>query len=102
MLIPINHENMTARRWPVVTLALIAINVLVFLFTMTPMDDEAPQLGEVKSHILMLAALHPELKMQPDSQRLVDGFKKSHPDQWKRDPESLSRCHGRLRLPRSK
>jgi hypothetical protein len=35
MLIPIKHENMEARRWPVVTLALIAINVLVFLFTMS-------------------------------------------------------------------
>ena len=34
MLIPIKHENMTARRWPVITLGLIAINVLVFLFTM--------------------------------------------------------------------
>ncbi len=83
MLIPIKHENMTARRWPVVTIALIAINVVVFLFTMTAMDDEAPQLGEVKSHILILAALHPELKLQPESQHLVDGFKQSHADQWK-------------------
>ncbi len=83
MLIPIKHENMTARRWPVVTLALIAINVAVFLLTMSAIDDEAPQLGEVKSHILMLAALHPELKMQPESQQLVDGFKQSHPEQWK-------------------
>jgi membrane associated rhomboid family serine protease len=83
MLIPIKHENMAARRWPVVTLALIAINVAVFLFTMTAMDDEAPHLGEVKSHILILAALHPELKMQAESQRLVEGFKQSHPNQWK-------------------
>jgi membrane associated rhomboid family serine protease len=83
MLIPIRHENMTARRWPVVTLALIAINTVVFLFTMMAMDNEAPELGEVKSHILILAALHPELAMKPESQRLVDGFKKSHPDQWK-------------------
>ena len=83
MLIPIKHENMTARRWPVVTLALIAINAVVFLFTMTAMDDEAPQLGEVKSHILILAALHPELKMPAESQHLVDGFKQSHPDEWK-------------------
>ena len=83
MLIPIKHENMEARRWPVVTLALIAINVAVFLFTMSAIDDEAPQLGEVKSHILILAALHPELKLQTASQHLVDGFKQSHPDQWK-------------------
>ena len=83
MLIPIKHENMTARRWPVITLSLIAINAIVFLFTMTAMDNEAPELGEVKSHILILAALHPELKMQPEAQHLVDGFKQSHPDQWK-------------------
>ncbi len=83
MLIPIKHENMEARRWPVVTLALIAINVAVFLFTMSAIDDEAPQLGEVKSHILILAALHPELKMQSASQHLVDVFKQSHPGQWK-------------------
>jgi membrane associated rhomboid family serine protease len=83
MLIPIKHENMEARRWPVVTLALIAVNVVVFLFTMSAIDDESPQLGEIKSHILILAALHPELKMQADAQRVVNGFKQSHPDQWK-------------------
>jgi membrane associated rhomboid family serine protease len=74
---------MTARRWPVVTLSLIAINTLVFLFTMTAMNNENPELSEVKSHILILAALHPELALKPESQRLVDGFKQSHPEQWK-------------------
>jgi len=83
MLIPLKHENMEARRWPVITLALIAINVAVFLFTLSAIDNETPQLGEVKEHILILAALHPELKMQAESQQLVDGFKQSHPDQWK-------------------
>src|SRR6202140_5050272 len=83
MLIPIKHENMSARRWPVVTLALIALNAAVFLFTLSAIDDEAPQLGEVKTHILILAALHPELKMPTESQHLVDGFKQSHPQQWK-------------------
>lgn len=83
MLIPIKHENMAARRWPVVTLALIAINTLVYLFTMTALDNETPQLSEVKSHVLILAAQHPELKYGPESQRFVEGFQKSHPDQWK-------------------
>lgn len=83
MLIPIRHENMEARRWPVVTLALIAVNVVVFLFTMSAIDDESPQLGEVKSHIILLAAEHPELKLQTESQHLVDNFKQSHPGQWK-------------------
>ncbi len=83
MLVPIKHDNMTVRRWPVVTLALIAINVLVFLFTMSAMDQEAPELGRVKSRILILAALHPELKMKPESQQLVDGRKQSRPEAWK-------------------
>ena len=83
MLLPIKHENMTARRWPVVTLSLIAINTIVFLFTTMTMSDQAPELGEVKSDILILAALHPELKMQPEEQRLVNGFKQSHPVEWK-------------------
>jgi membrane associated rhomboid family serine protease len=83
MLVPIKHENMAARRWPVITLALIAINVAVFLFTVFAMDEQSPQLGKVKSHILILAALHPELKMQSESQRLVDGFKQSNPEEWK-------------------
>lgn len=83
MLIPIKHENMAARRWPVITLALIAINAAVFLFTNAAIHDDALRLGEVKWHILDLAALHPELKMQPESQQLVDGFKQSYPTQWK-------------------
>src|SRR5579871_165836 len=83
MLVPIKHENMAARRWPVVTLALIVINTAVFLFTAKAIDDEQPELGETKAHILILAALHPEIKLQPESQRLVDGFKESHPQEWK-------------------
>lgn len=82
MLIPIGHENMEARRWPVITLALIAINTAVFLYTISTLDTESPQLGEIKSHILNLAALHPELKMKPEAQQLVDAFKQSHPAEW--------------------
>ena len=83
MLVPIGHENMAARRWPVVTLSLIAINTIVFLLTTFSMHDEAPQLGEVRSDILILAALHPELKMHPEEQLLVDSFQKNHADVWK-------------------
>jgi membrane associated rhomboid family serine protease len=83
MLIPLKHENMEARRWPVITIGLIAINTIVFLFTMMALGNEAPEIDEVHSHILILAALHPELKMQPESQRIVDGFKESHPAEWK-------------------
>jgi len=82
MLIPLKHENMTARRWPVITIALIVINTLVFLFTIQAIDREGPELGQARAHILILAAQHPELKLQPEAQRLVDGFKQSYPAEW--------------------
>jgi membrane associated rhomboid family serine protease len=82
MLIPLKHENMTARRWPVITIGLIAINTLVFLFTIQALNREAPQLGQARAHILILAAHNPELKLQPEAQHLVDGFKQSYPAEW--------------------
>ena len=82
MLIPIRHEGMHARRWPVVTFTLIAVNVLCFLFTFTTLQNEAPQLGQLKAHILLMAATHPELTLQPQAQQLVDDFKKREPAVW--------------------
>lgn len=82
MLIPIRHENMEARRWPVITIALIAINAAVFLATYTTMQDESPQLGEVKAHIILLAAAHPELKTSDEAQQLVESFQKDNPAEW--------------------
>ncbi len=38
MLIPIGHENMSPRRWPVITLALIVSNVVAFLGTRWVID----------------------------------------------------------------
>ncbi|HSB75836.1 MAG TPA: rhomboid family intramembrane serine protease [Terriglobales bacterium] len=82
MLLPIKHENMEARRWPVVTLALIALNLVVFLGTHFTMDEQAPALGQAKAHILLLAAAHPELTLTPEAQELVTSFQKQHPSAW--------------------
>jgi membrane associated rhomboid family serine protease len=82
MLIPIRHENMSARRWPVVTLALIAINIVVFLATHDALTRQAPEMGKVKAHILILAATHPELKLAPEEQQLVSSFKERYPSEW--------------------
>jgi len=82
LLLPIKHENMTARRWPVVTLALIAVNTLVFLFTTFTTNDTSEQLRELRVDILILAASHPELKLPPEEQQLVEGLKKRNPKAW--------------------
>ena len=61
MLFPIKHENMIAKRWPVITLGLILVNFVVFLCTHRMMDEQDASLWPVKTHILLLAAQHPEL-----------------------------------------
>jgi len=75
MLIPLRHENMEGRRWPVITFALIALNVLIFLGTHWKIDEQEPQRVEVRTHVILLAAMHPELKMPEDVAKFVDEVK---------------------------
>jgi membrane associated rhomboid family serine protease len=80
MLIPLRHENMEGRRWPVVTFALIALNLLVFLGTHWKIEEQEPERVEVRMHILVLAAMHPELNMPDDVEKFVNEVKKQAPD----------------------
>src|SRR5256886_11282760 len=49
MLIPLRHENMEGRRWPVVTFALIALNLLIFLGTHWKIEAQEPERLEVRT-----------------------------------------------------
>jgi len=84
MLIPIGHEKTSARRLPLITIALIAINIVVFALTNSALEGEGPQLGTLRAHILMLAAAHPELNIPPEAQRIVKAFQDHDPDDWRR------------------
>ncbi|HSB75352.1 MAG TPA: rhomboid family intramembrane serine protease, partial [Terriglobales bacterium] len=84
MLLPIKHENMSARRLPIITLALIAINLVVFLGTYSTIQEQSPAIGKARVHILLLAAAHPELKLTSDAQQLVATFQNQHPSTWKK------------------
>jgi membrane associated rhomboid family serine protease len=75
MLIPLRHDNMEGRRWPVITFGLIALNILIFLGTHWKIDEQNPERAEVRTHILMLAAMHPELKLTDDVQEFVTQVK---------------------------
>ena len=88
MLLPTGHENMQARRWPVITIALIAINVIAFLLTFSTLESESPELHETRLHIRLLAAMHPELTLTPEAQQLVEDIKKNEPASWElaKDP----------------
>jgi membrane associated rhomboid family serine protease len=84
MLIPLRHENMEGRRWPVVTFALIALNLLVFLGTHWKIEEQETERHEVRMHILVLAARHPELKMSEEVEKFVDEVKSKVPEAaWK-------------------
>src|SRR5215472_13941958 len=82
MFIPLRHENMEGRRWPVISIALVLINLVAFLATHGQIEDQNPKGGEVRAHILLLAAMHPELTMPPDVQAFVANFQKKHPGLW--------------------
>ncbi len=83
MFIPLGHEQMSARRWPYVTFALIALNVLIFIGTNSTIERQGSQLAEVKSHVLMLAAMHPELEVPEALQPFVQKFQEQNPETWK-------------------
>jgi len=83
MLIPLRHENMQGRRWPVITFGIIALNILVFLGTHWTIDKQGPELGQVKIHLLLLAAMHPELKIPEKAQEFVTSIETKNAALWK-------------------
>jgi membrane associated rhomboid family serine protease len=82
MFLPLRHENMAGRRWPVISISLIVINLLAFVGTYWQFGSENPRKGEVRAHILLLAASHPELTMPDKVQQMVADYKQAHPDTW--------------------
>ena len=78
MIIPIAHEDQRGRRWPYVTIAIIALNVVVFLFTNTQMEAEQHQAAEVQIHIVALSARYPDLQLPPEATDMVESFKREH------------------------
>jgi hypothetical protein len=74
MLFPIGHEKNTVSRLPIVTAALILINILVFLFTNSQINNDNPQndIVTVKIHILILKARYPDLVASPAAQQMID------------------------------
>ena len=83
MFLPLGHENMQSRRWPIITIGLIALNILAFLGTHWTIDKQDPPAAAVKAHILMLAAMHPEVTVPDNVKNFVDAYKQKHPGIWK-------------------
>jgi membrane associated rhomboid family serine protease len=83
MLIPIRHENMSARRWPVITLGLIALNIIVFVFTRSAIDGpQEQQTKTARLHLIILAATHPELTVPASVQKMLATVQENNPKEW--------------------
>lgn len=83
MLIPIRHENMTARRWPVVTLALIVINTLAFIATDSAIEQQQEAAAGAKRNLILYAAGHPDLKISGRAGEFVDSLRQHNAEAWK-------------------
>jgi len=81
MLIPLRHENMQGRRWPVITIGLMPLTVLIFLVPIGRWTRR-PGAGEVRVHILLLAAMHPNSRLTAKPKTCHHGPNKN-PGLWK-------------------
>jgi len=82
MFLPLGHENLEGRRWPVISIALVVLNLGIFLATRGQIDNENPQRTEVRAHIIILAATHPELTLPANVEDMITKFKKDNPGTW--------------------
>jgi len=73
---------MSARRWPVITFTLIGLNCLIFLATNSGIERQAGEFSETKAHLLMLAAMHPDLILAGRAQQFVKRFQETQPELW--------------------
>ena len=82
MLIPVAHENLRGRRWPYVTIAIIGLNFIVFLFTILPMQKEMARIGQAQLKILLFNIRYPDATMSADASHMVFYIKHEQPEEY--------------------
>lgn len=83
IVIPLRHENMQGRRWPIITLGIIALNTVIFFGTHSTMDRQAAEFFEVKTHLIILATMHPEATITGKAQAFLADVQEKNPALWK-------------------
>ena len=63
-------------------IGLILLNFGIFLSTHSVMETQGSQLGQVRAHILILAAIHPQILLTSEVRELVTDFRNHDPDDW--------------------
>ncbi len=88
MLIPVAHEDLRGRRWPYVTIVIIVLNVVVFLFSHSQLQEDSRKMAEVKIHIVLLEATRPGVQTTPEVDRVVQSFQRENAQLYQRMRES--------------
>jgi membrane associated rhomboid family serine protease len=78
MIFPLWVQGLSTKRWPYVTTAIVAINILVFVMTKPQMDEESRRMAKVEFPLLLIAAAHPEVEPPAQVKPLVDSFQKDN------------------------
>ena len=84
MIFPLAHENLRGRRWPWITIGIIAVNFAIFLLTNGTLEQEMRQMGDVELRILFLSAQYPDAQMTPEAKDVVSAVRLQYPDQYQK------------------
>jgi len=84
VLFPLTHENMRGRRWPWITIGLIALNSVIFLYTNFAAPDDYSHLVVAEYRILVFSSRYPDAQMTPVASDLVAAFKMEHREAYNR------------------
>jgi membrane associated rhomboid family serine protease len=83
MIFPLAHENLRGRRLPWITIGIIALNAVIFLFTNGKMEQQMQEMAQVELRILYLSAQYPDAQMTPRAADLVVAVKLQYPDEYR-------------------
>jgi hypothetical protein len=73
------------QRWPYATVAIVALNLVVFLATHGALQQEAVDYSQIQSRTVLLAAMHPEAPPATTAQqKLIASFRQEEPQEWER------------------
>lgn len=77
MIIPISHEDLRGRRWPYVTITIIALNVLIFAFSHSRVRRGQHQYAEKAEEAFEYYISHPYLQPKPPLDRMLARLEKA-------------------------
>ena len=80
MLIPYGHDDLRGRRWPWVTIALVALNLVAFLATKDRMQQESVQAAHYRVETILIVASHPDVHLTAEQEKFVKIIRTQNPE----------------------